>query len=292
MHWRDYQQRQRVIELGDRFVSYVDEGNGDPIIMLHGIPTWGYLWEGMLPVLNRSHRVLIPDLLGFGYSDKSDRFDRAIDRQAEIIDKWMQALGLPNASIAGHDIGGGVALRLATLFPQRVRQLCVMNTVCYDSWPIEAMLQLGHPEAWRTMSAATVAALLRRALKRGCESTPPAAFLDGLLASYTTAVGKLSLIRNAAALNTNLTMEIIPWLSGIRVPTLILWGEEDTFQVAKYADRLALDIPGSRLIRIPHARHFVMVDQSEAVARHLDEWLTAPQARVPVSAMTPYRKEA
>lgn len=292
MHWRDYQQRQRVTELGDRFVSYVDEGDGEPIILLHGIPTWGYLWAGILPALSRAHRVLIPDLPGFGYSDKSDRFDRGIDRQAECIDKWMQALGLPNASIVGHDIGGGVALRLATLFPQRVLRLCVMNTVCYDSWPIEAMLQLGHPAAWRIMSAATLTALLRRALKQGCESTPPSTFLGGLLAPYTTEIGKLSLIRNAAALNTNLTMEIIPWLSSIHLPTLILWGEKDVFQVTKYADRLALDIAGSRLIRIRHARHFVMVDQPEAVARHLDEWLTSPQARVPVSAMTPYRKEA
>ena len=97
--------------------------------------------------------------------------------------------------------------------------------------------------------------------------------LDGLLSPYTTEVGKLSLIRNAAALNTNLTTELTALLPRINVPTLILWGEEDKFQVLKYAERLAWDIPDARLVRIPDARHFVMLDQPEAVSRQVREFL-------------------
>lgn len=273
MDWRDYQAKQRVTELGDRFLSYVDEGSGEPVILLHGIPTWGYLWEGFLPVLNRAGRVLIPGLLGFGYSDKSDRFDRAIGRQTEAIEAWMGLVGLQDASIVGHDIGGGIALRLATLCPHRVRRLCLMNTVCYDSWPIEAMLQFGHPEVWRKISSSTAIILVKHALKRGFDSTPSSAFLDGLVAPYRTEVGKLSLIRNAAALNTNLTTEITPLLSRIRVPTLILWGENDVFQAVKYAERLSPDIPDARLITISGARHFVMIDRASEVAEQLMEFL-------------------
>lgn len=223
MYWRDYQAKQRVVELGDRFPSYVDEGIGEPVILLHGALTWGYLWEGFLPALNQAHRVLIPDLLRFGYSDKSERFDRAIDRQTEAIEAWMRLLGLQDASIVGHDIGGGVALRLAALFPRRARRLCLMNTVCYDSWPIEAMLQFGHPKVWKKLSASTASILLKHALKRGFDSPPPPVFfLDGLLAPYRTEVGKLSLIRDDAPLNTNLTTEVTALLPRIQAPTLIL----------------------------------------------------------------------
>jgi pimeloyl-ACP methyl ester carboxylesterase len=273
MTWRNYQAKQRIVELGDRFVSYVDEGEGDPVILLHGIPTWGYLWEEALVTLAREYRVLIPDLLGFGYSDKSDCFDRGIDRQAEMIAAWMDVLGVSSAAIAGHDIGGGVALRLATLMPQRVRRLGLLNTVCYDSWPIEAMLQLGHPEAYRKLSSSTTLMLLKQALKRGFASSPDSAFYDGLFAPYATEVGKLSLIRNAAALNTNLTTEITALLSRIQAPTLILWGEEDVFLVVAYAERLAKDIPSSRLVMIPNARHFVMIDQASIVSDRLRQFL-------------------
>ncbi len=273
MKWREYQSLQKVAELGEQFVSYVDEGSGDPLVLIHGIPTWGYLWHRWIAAFSPVRRVLIPDLLGFGYSDRSDRFDRSIARQAEMIDAWMEQLGIARATIVAHDIGGGVALRLATLFPERVGRLCVMNTVCYDSWPIEMMLQFGHPEANRKMSAGTAMTMLKQALKMGFAASPDDDVLSGLLAPYSTEVGKLSLIRNAAALNTNLTTEITPLLSGISVPTLILWGEDDRFQLVKYAERLASDIPDARLVRVSDARHFIMLDRPDEVEQHVVNFL-------------------
>ncbi|WP_447980020.1 alpha/beta fold hydrolase [Candidatus Nitrospira bockiana] len=269
MNWRTYQAQQRVIEIADRFLSYLDEGEGPPVVLLHGIPTWGYLWAGLLRVLSRECRVLIPDLLGFGYSDKSDRFERGLDRQAEAICAWMDRLGVPRATVVGHDIGGGVALRLAVFSAERVERLALLNTVCYDSWPIEAMLQFGHPEAKRRVSAATARFLLKQALKRGMATSQPAEVFDGLLAPYATEVGKLSLVRNAVALDTNLTMTLTPYLAGVRIPTLVLWGEEDVFQPVTYGERLAKDLGAARLVRVPGARHFVMLDQPEVVSERL-----------------------
>ncbi|MCA1575239.1 MAG: alpha/beta hydrolase [Acidobacteria bacterium] len=273
MNWREFQSMQRVAEIGDRFVSYVDEGAGEPVVLIHGIPTWGYLWHGLVPVLAKQHRVLAPDLPGFGYSDKSDRFDRSIARQVEMIDAWMERLQVERAHVVAHDIGGGVALRLATGFPQRVKKLCVMNTVAYDSWPIEMMLQLGHPETRRKLSASTAVTMLKQALKQGFSTSPEDEVLDGILAPYTTEVGKLSLVRDAAALNTNLTTEITQLLPQLNAPTLILWGEDDVFQLVKYGERLVRDIPDARLMRIKDARHFVMLDRPEEVAGHISAFL-------------------
>lgn len=269
MNWREYQSLQKVAEIGAHFLSYVDEGDGDgdPVVLIHGIPTWGYLWQRWIEELAPTRRVLIPDLLGFGYSEKSDTFDRSIARQAEALDAWLEQLGVERATIVGHDIGGGVALRLATLFPERVSRLCIMNGVCYDSWPIELMLQLGHPEADRKMTASTAMTMLRTGLKMGFSTSPADELVDGLLAPYSTEVGKRSLIRNAAALNTNLTTEITPLLSSITAPTLIVWGEDDRFQLMKYGERLALDIPDAKLVRIRDARHFLMIDRHDDVAR-------------------------
>lgn len=282
MDWRDFQSLQRVTELGDRFISYVDQGQGPPVVLLHGIPTWGFLWRDVWPSLAAQHRTLIPDLPGFGYSDKRDCFDRSIARQAEMIDEWLEKLGIERAAVVAHDIGGGVALRLATLFPRRVERLCVLNTVCYDSWPIEAMLQLGHPSANHKLSASAAVTMLRQALKQGFDRTPPDDVLDGLLAPCHTEVGKLSMIRNAAALNTNLTTEITRLLPRIAVPTQIIWGEDDKFQLLKYGERLAEDIPDAKIVRIANARHFVMFDQPDKVIEHLQTFLaTRPETALP-----------
>ncbi len=273
MNWREFQTKQKVAEVGEQFVSYVDEGAGEPVVLIHGIPTWGYLWHKLIPVLSKQNRVLAPDLIGFGYSVKSDNFDRSIARQAEMIDAWMETLGIVSANIVAHDIGGGVALRLATLFPNRVKKLCLMNSVSYDSWAIEAMIQLGHPGAYRIASASTTVAALRQMLKQGFNETPDDEILDGIFAPYSTEVGKLSLIRNATALNTNLTTEITHLLHKIEAETLILWGVDDKFQPVKFGERMAGDIPNAKLIQIEAARHFVMIDQPETVARHVSSFL-------------------
>jgi pimeloyl-ACP methyl ester carboxylesterase len=275
MNWREFRNRQRVTVIANRFISYVDEGNADKpaVILLHGMPTWGFLFHQLLKPLAETHRVLIPDLPGFGFSDKSDRFDRSIARQADMISQWMDQLGISAAAIIGHDIGGGIALRLATLFRDRVARLGLINSVAYDSWPVESMLQLGHPAAAKRLSPATAISLLRFTLKKGFAAAPDRQLLDSLLAPYRTEVGRLSLMRNASALNTNLTMEITPLLPTITAPVLILWGENDRFQPVKYAERLALDIPHARLIRIPDARHFVMFDQRDIVLREIRAFL-------------------
>ncbi|RJP14836.1 MAG: alpha/beta hydrolase [Candidatus Abyssobacteria bacterium SURF_5] len=269
MEWRDYQAAQKVAELNGRFMSFAEEGRGLPILLLHGIPTWGYLWHRLIPALAETRRVLAPDLLGFGYSDKSDRFDRSIRCQTEMIATWMEATEMHGAAVVGHDIGGGIALRLATLYPHLVSHLCLMNSVCYDSWPIEMMLQFGHPEADRKMSASAAQTVLKQALKKGFSNSPNDGILEGLLAPYATEIGKRSLIRNAASLNTNQTTELTHLLPRIHAPALILWGEDDPFQPLKYGERLAWDIPKTRLIRIANARHFVMLDQPQEVERHL-----------------------
>lgn len=268
MIWREYQAMQKVVELGDHFVSYVDEGEGDPVVFLHGIPTWGYLWHrwiGFAP----QRRVLIPDLLGFGFSDKSDSFDRSIACQAEMIDAWMDALGIERATIVGHDLGGGVALQLATYFRERVSRMCLVNSVCYDAWPIDLMLELGHPRSHYKATAGEALGILKQALKSGFASTPDDSVMNGLFAPYGTEVGKLSLVRNAAALDTNHTTELTPLLSQIDAPTLIVWGEDDRFLPVKYAERLALDIPEATLVRVQDARHFVMLDRHDEVQRHV-----------------------
>jgi pimeloyl-ACP methyl ester carboxylesterase len=286
MNWREYQARQRVVELGHRFISYVDEGRGEPVVLLHGIPTWGFLWSGLLPALSMKHRVLIPDLLGYGFSDRRDGFDRSIARQAEALDAWMDRLGVTDALLVGHDIGGGVAQHLAIRFPRRVSRLCLMNSICYDSWPIELMVQLGYPGVARRLSARAVQRVLRMALKRtGFATAPPDGVLEGLLAPYGTEVGKTSLVRNAAALNTNQTLELVPGLGHMAVPTRVVWGVDDVFQPVRWGERLVWEIPGAKLVRVEHAKHFVMWDQPHAVMTALYEFLgvgrEAPASRLP-----------
>jgi pimeloyl-ACP methyl ester carboxylesterase len=132
----------------DLTIAYTDVGSGDPVILLHGIPTWSYLYHDVIPQLSNHFRIIAPDFLGHGHSDRRDRFDRSLRMQTRAILRFMDKLGLEQATIVGHDTGGGVALMMGIEHPDRVDRLVLTNAVAYDSWPIDDMVKLGSP-AWQ-----------------------------------------------------------------------------------------------------------------------------------------------
>jgi pimeloyl-ACP methyl ester carboxylesterase len=275
--WRDLQARQHVCELGDRYLAYLDEGEGEPLVLLHGMPTWGLVWEPVLAALARSYRVLVPDLLGYGWSDKRDGFDRSVARQAAWMDAWLAAIGVRRAHLVGHDIGGAVALRMAIVGRERVAHLVVADTVSYDAWPPLPVVELASPTATRSLSAAELCRRLADRLAGGFQGPPDQTVLGGLLAPYRTDVGKRSLVRAACALNTSHTTELLHHLPRLHVPTLVLWGEEDPFQPAELGERLAWDIPNARFQAVAGARHFLMHDRPAEVATLILDFLAHPR---------------
>jgi pimeloyl-ACP methyl ester carboxylesterase len=251
-------------------VAYTDLGEGEPVVLLHGIPTWSFLYGDAIPLLAAGARVLAPDFLGHGYSDRRDRFDRSLRAQTRMILAFLDSLGLERATIVGHDTGGGVALIMAIEHPERVARLVLTNAVAYDSWPIDDMIALGNPD-WRSKTPREVADFVASGLADGLynQDRLTAAFRDGIVAPYSDEEGKISLIRNASALNTNHTMALVDRHGGIAAPTLVLWGVHDPWQTIRDGEALARDIPNARLVRQENASHWIPHDTPEDFAREI-----------------------
>ena len=255
-------------------VAYTDIGRGPPLVLLHGIPTWSYLYHEVIDRLADDHRVIAPDFLGHGWSDRRDCFDRSLVAQRRMVLRLLDALGLDRVDLIGHDTGGGVALMMAIENPALVRRLVLSNIVAYDSWPIDDMIQLGHP-GWRARPAADVVALLREGFAAGL-SRPERltdAFVAGMVAPYADEEGKLSLVRNAAALNTNHTTMLVDRHASITAPTLLPWGADDPWQRLADGERLASEIPRATLAPIPRASHWVPQDAPDAWLAHVEPFL-------------------
>jgi haloalkane dehalogenase len=112
-------------------LHYLDEGRGDPVVMLHGNPTWSFYWRHLVTALAPTHRVVVPDHVGCGLSDKppDERYPYVLDRRVEDLERLLDALGLTsNLTLVVHDWGGMIGLAFATRHPERVRRLVVLNT--------------------------------------------------------------------------------------------------------------------------------------------------------------------
>ena len=133
-------------------IHYVDEGEGSPILCLHGEPTWAYLYRKMIPPMAEEHRVVAFDFVGFGRSDKyTEPSEYTFDLHRETMRGVLEALDLRGITLVVHDWGGLVGLKVATEMPERFDRLVILNTFLPDGTEpkSEAFLQ------WRNFVART-----------------------------------------------------------------------------------------------------------------------------------------
>lgn len=266
MNYQTFRNRQQSIELDGIIddsltVAYTDIGEGEPLLLLHGIPTWSYLFHEIIEPLAEHYRVIAPDMIGYGYSDRRDRFDRSIAFQADVIERFLAELNLASAHFIAHDIGGGVAMIVADRTPKLVRSMVLSNSVAYDSWPIDEMLALAHPRNAK-MKPAEMKELLEKAFEFGLSRPERLTdeFREGIIAPYLEPEGIVSMVRNAASLNTNHTTPLTGRLSQMSQPTLMLWGIDDRWQPVSTAERLVKDMPNAKLHALKNCSHWVPQD--------------------------------
>lgn len=118
----------RYVDVGGLRTHYLDEGAGDPILLLHGEPTWSFLYRSMIPVLRPRFRCIAPDYIGFGRSDKlTDVSAYSFAFHYGWLERFVDALGLGDLTVVVQDWGGPLGLRYATRHPDRVARLVILN---------------------------------------------------------------------------------------------------------------------------------------------------------------------
>ncbi|UPV72887.1 alpha/beta hydrolase [Halorussus limi] len=258
---------------GERREDAGESNDGKPpVVFVHGIPTWSFLWRDIAPEIAEDRRVIAPDLLGYGNSAMADGFDRSIRAQEAMLEDLFDELGVETFSLVAHDIGGGVALRYASHSPDAVDQLVLSNAVCYDSWPVEFVSELGLPST-ADLSDEELDAKLDFAFADGLyDDEGHEEFVAGMKAPWQSEAGKLSLSRNAVATNTNHTTELD--YGAITAETLLLWGGDDVLQPVSYAERLEDDLQDADLSVLDRAYHWVVEDRPEAYRDRLASFLS------------------
>jgi pimeloyl-ACP methyl ester carboxylesterase len=272
--WQTFKKAQKSLTLPagsathiDVNIRYIDMGENELgcVLLMHGIPTWGFLYHQTIPELVAAgYRVIAPDFLGHGWSDRRDRFDRSFQDQARMITSLLDALNISTIHVVGHDTGGAVALILAIEHKRYVDRLVISNSVCYDSFD-DDMLDFGHPMRWKTRPLEDLIEALEESLSAGISDNKQltSSFREGIIAPWASEEGKLSLLRNASALNANQTMALVDRHATISSPTLLIWGEDDPWQKIEDGQQLASEIPGALFHAVVGASHWVQQDAPE-----------------------------
>jgi pimeloyl-ACP methyl ester carboxylesterase len=240
------------------------DGDGPPVLLLHGFPASRQLWSRVAPALiGFGFRVIVPDLVGYGSADAPPGVRIDMGSQAHWIGEMLDALRVARVVIVAHDVGSAVAQILMANVPQRVRGLAVLDGVYAGNWAMDAVASI---RDWDPAEAHRLYPILvRRLAKSGA--------LRETLAAYEGEAGGLRLIRAARDLDPRQTEDIAEALQASGVPSLVLWGESDRiFPIDSVARPLA-ELLSAKLTVLPGG-HFTPVDCPDEVVACLREFLS------------------
>jgi pimeloyl-ACP methyl ester carboxylesterase len=256
-------------------MSFLEGGDGLPILFLHGIPGSANSWAGVGQQLADQYRVIIPDLAGFGYSDPPSG-DYYMEEQARYIRMFLESIGVKEFILAGHDFGAPVALTLMRLYPDMTVQALIVSatnlfTDTYVPYPLRvARVPILGRIFFRLVAGSTMglSIMFRLANRQGLSAPEEHLVPFGRKLTWKIFHRSLSdLPGNYGPLQK--------MLDSIRVPTLVLWGDSDPFFNVDVGQRIVGSVPDAQLRILDNTGHFVPEEQSVQVAVEVAHFLAS-----------------
>lgn len=248
-------------------MGWEEQGEGLPVVLVHGIPTGPALWRHVTPHLT-DVRVLAVEMVGYAASIPPGRTHPiGVADQAGHLLNLLDDLDIDRAVLVGHDLGGGVVQIAAVRQPDRCAGLVVTNGIAYDSWPVPSVkaLAAASPIVSR-LPDVLVKPVIATLMARGHDDAATAReSLAVHWAHYAAHDGAAALARQARSLDVTDTLAVADRLPDLDVPAAVVWGAADQFQKVEYGRRLAEDL-GTALRRIEGGRHFTPEDHPDDVS--------------------------
>jgi pimeloyl-ACP methyl ester carboxylesterase len=240
---------QRDVKANGVRLRVLEEGDGPPVILLHGLFMNHHTWDGVASALAGEFRLVAPDFPGFGDSEKpsTSRFPYDVAAFAEVVADLYAGLDIGRAAVVGHGLGGAVALTLAARHPELVSRLVLVDSLCFDA-PLDfrrsiAVLPVVGGFVFKQFwGRATFRAFFRSMVLSGSEGLPLSK-IDAYYDAFNDPAARGSALATLRA--TTDTRAVAAQTVRIDVPTLVVWGRRDRIFPARLGQRLARQIRGA-----------------------------------------------
>ena len=278
----------RYLPLGDARMHYIDEGTGQPLLFVHGNPTWSFYWRNLILDLQLSHRCIAVDHVGCGLSDKPQKYEYTLARRIDDLSRLVEALDLTGVTLLAHDWGGAIGLGTVLRMPQRFSRIVLFNTGAFPPpfvpWRIAAcrMPLLG------TLAVRGFNAFARAALSMATEKpqrmTPEVR--AGLLAPYDNWANRVAIDR--FVMDIPFTRRHPTWKTLAQIeadlPSLadrqiaLIWGMKDWCFRPECLERFLTHWPQAEVHRLADCGHYVVEDARERIVPLLKKFLAQPSS--------------
>jgi haloalkane dehalogenase len=264
-------------------LAHIDEGEGAPVLFMHGEPTWSFLYRHLIPpVRDAGFRCVVPDLVGFGRSDKPvDVGWYSYERHVGMAATLLEDLDLRGATIVVHDWGGPIGLRLALEHAERIDRIVILDTGLFTGAQRQSEAWL----AFRDFVVATEDLPVGMLVRGGCKTDPGDEVIAAYEAPYPDVASKAGARAFPQLVPTSRDApgaaagaRVLQGMREDRRPTLMLWGDSDPVLPLTVGERFAESIgrPAPRVIE--NASHFLQEDCGPLLGEIVADWLRSDGA--------------
>jgi haloalkane dehalogenase len=259
-------------------MAHLDEGEGEPVVFVHGEPTWSFLWRTVIPpVRDAGYRCIAPDLPGFGRSDKPIDIDwYTYDRHTEALTALLDQLDVRGATLVVHDWGGPIGLRVAVAQPERIARLVVLDTGLFTGHQKMADAWI----AFRDFVARTDDLPVGFLVRGACLRNPGDAVISGYEVPFPNAAAKagarafpLILPTAPDAPGAQAGQRVLQALRDDARPKLMLWADSDPVLPLETGRRFAAALGVELDHVIAGASHFLQEDAGPQIGALIADWL-------------------
>ncbi len=265
-------------------MHYVDEGDGEPVVLLHGEPTWGYLYRKFVEPLAEDYRVIVPDHMGFGKSEAPLDKNYRLSQHVHNLNELLTTLDLNDITLVMHDWGGPIGLGFATHARERVKRLVLLNTAIgvlpegTRTW-VTALKEQGLYREFMGNLDANIGTLLAGGV------THKEVLTDTVLRAYRapfpdreSCIGAMAFPldipvgdQHPSSGTTYAILKRLEWLAP--KPKVMIWGMQDPILRGHIFDSWMNRYPDLEVHRLEGASHFLQEDAAEDIIRIFLDWM-------------------
>jgi len=267
---------------------YVDEGSGDPVVMVHGNPTWSFYYRALIKALSERYRTIVPDHIGCGLSDKPDdkTYDYKFKTRVDDLENLIENLEIKEKiTLVLHDWGGFIGMAYALRHPERISRFVLMNTAAFlppAGKPIPMTLKLIRSlKPLATLAVQGFNLFARGALFKNSYRGLSKDVKAGLIAPYNcwqNRIATLKFVQDIHLTQNNPSYGLVKKLDQTleifsNYPMLICWGEHDFVFDMDYLAEWQRRFPDAEVHRFPDAGHYVLEDVPDKITPLVDRFL-------------------
>ncbi len=280
LNTKEYPFQHHYFDLGNAKMHYVDEGTGEVILFVHGTPSWSFEFRHLIRDLSKKYRCIAIDHIGFGLSDKPEKYNYTTQQHAENLAHFIDSLALQSFHLVLHDFGGPIGLHYAVKHAEKIRSLIIANTWCRSSETEPSFIKM------KKILGSPLLPFLYRRFNLSARYILPAAYGERsrltkeIHKQFTAPFGKAS-ERNGTVGFAKSLLQDQSWFESIwdqidaiaDKSVLLIWGMKDAFVTERYLQTFEAKFTNHRTIQYEDAGHFVLDEKSFAAVTEIEKFL-------------------